>query len=659
MRYNYWMDVCAFILLVIIMMLYLTKHSVKLLQNSFFYAMVMSAIFATDFNILSVAVSDRSPFLIMSVKSVVLTLDLLTAILYAFYITSYTGTPVRRKSVLKRLIPPAAFCVVGIFINPFTGIFFTVDGGYGITWQPLSVLYFLSLMFYLFYTIVLLIRVRDTVSREKLVLIVPFAFVISFTSYLEYTNTEFLGKHFAEALLGLILYFGLRNPDELYDEVTGMLNDAALISYLEKRLSGEKRIFVIALKIHDVELLRKTIGEEAGKGLRDRIAELLYEYSKDTMAFAVAPGLYCIVTDRPDRSYAATIQNNLHEKLSKTFYFDKAMIDISSSVCLIEMPQDAKDTTALMDVMKLFAEVGEKRNMPVVSTADLDLRHIAYMRTIDEKVRNAISEGRLEVYYQPIFSCRKMRFVAAEALLRMHDDEHGFVSPEIFVPVAENNGSIVRIDNFVIEQVCSMISRNNLKKLGVDYIEVNLSPGDCIQDDLVGKISGFLENYRIDPGSINLEITETAPDEFTGIVDRNVKALNDLGINFSLDDFGTGYSSLSRILTLPLKIIKLDKTLVQPAFRVGQSAAEGEDERTKNIRNTSPRLMLESYVEMIKRIGHEIVAEGVETKEQAEEIIRMGCDYIQGFYFARPMPEAEFIKVLREGKIKQIADLDI
>ncbi|MCR5650953.1 MAG: EAL domain-containing protein [Lachnospiraceae bacterium] len=656
MRYNYWMDVCAFILLVILIVLYLTKHSVKLLQNSLFYAIVMSALFATDFNILYVAVSDRSPLLVMIVKSVVMSLDLLTAVLYAFYITAFAGYQVRTRKMFKRLFPQALVCVIGIIINPFTGIFFTVDGGYGLTWQPLSVVYFLSLMYYLFYTIVLLVRTRDTMSREKLFMIVPFVFLISFTSYFEYTNTAFLGKHFAEALLGLMLYFGLRNPDELYDEETGMLNDAALTAYLEKRLAGDKRVFVVAVKIHDVELLRRTIGAEAGRNLRDRISEILYSYSRDTMAFTVSKGLYCIVTDRGDRSYAATIQNDLHEKLSKTFYFDKAMVDISSSVCLIEMPQDAKDTTALMDVIKLFAEVGEKRNMAVVSTADLDLRHIAYMRTIDEKVRNAISDGKLEVYYQPIFSSKKMRFVAAEALLRMHDDEHGFVSPEVFVPVAENNGSIVKIDNFVIEQVCSMISRNNLKSLGVDYIEVNLSPGDCIQDDLVGKISGFLEKYRIDPSSINLEITETAPDEFTGIVDRNVKALHDLGINFSLDDFGTGYSSLSRILSLPLKIIKLDKTLVQPAFK---GNAEFDDEREKNIKNSNPRLMLESYVEMIKRIGDEIVAEGVETKEQAEEIIRMGCDYIQGFYFARPMPEADFIKVIKEGKIKQIADLEV
>ena len=191
MRYNYWMDVCAFVLLVILIILYLTRHSVKLLQNSFFYSMVMSALFATDFNILSVAVSEGAPSLLMVVKSIVLSLDLLTAVLYAFYITSYAGYQVRNRKVMKVLVPPAIICALVIIINPFTGILYTVDGGYGITWQPLSVLYFLSLMYYLFYTIVLLLRVRDTMSREKLFLIVPFAFLISFASYFEYTNTEF------------------------------------------------------------------------------------------------------------------------------------------------------------------------------------------------------------------------------------------------------------------------------------------------------------------------------------------------------------------------------------------------------------------------------------------------------------------------------------
>ena len=170
----------------------------------------------------------------------------------------------------------------------------------------------------------------------------------------------------------------------------------------------------------------------------------------------------------------------------------------------------------------------------------------------------------------------------------------------------------------------------------------------------------LLKTYNINPKNLNLEITETASDEFTGIVDDNVRSLHSLGINFSLDDFGTGYSSLSRILTLPLKIIKLDKTLVQPAFRYYKSGIDPMDERAKSIKNTNALTLLKSYVDMIKRIGGQIVAEGVETKEQAEEIIRLGCDYIQGFYFARPMPEEEFLKLIRQGDdLPQIKALEI
>ncbi len=654
MQYNYWMDVCAFVVFAILIVLYLMKHSVKLVQNSIFYATIMCALFATDFNILTVALKEGDRGYLVVVRSIVLLLDLMTAFLYAMYISAYVGYQVHKKWVLKVLIPPAVINAIFIITNLPTGLLFKVGESGEIIWQPLSMVYFIMLIYYMFITSIMLLKARDSMSREKLFLILPFVIVYVCMAYLEYIRGMNVGKHFAEALLGGVLYFGLRNPDELYDDRTGMLNDAAMTSHIEKKLSSEKRVYVIAVAIHDMDLINRSIGRDAGQGLINRISEIMCARDREVMSFSLSNGLYCIVPDRSDRKLAAEIMNETAQKLSKTFYFDKAMVDIVYSCCLIEMPGDAKDVTGLNDVMRLFREVGEKRNMAVVSTADLDLRHIAYMRKIDEKVRNAIRDKKLEVYYQPIFSCKKMRFVAAEALLRMHDDEHGFVSPEIFVPVAENNGSIIEIDNFVVEQVCSMISRNDLPSLGVDYIEVNLSPGDCIQDNLVGKIQGLLKTYDISPSSINLEITETAPDEYTDIVDRNVRALSDLGISFSLDDFGTGYSSLNRIISLPLKIIKLDKTLVQPAFSEG---AAMEDERSRNIKNSNPRTMLESYADMIKRINREIVAEGVETKEQAKEIINMGCDYIQGFYFARPMPEADFIKVIKEGKIKQIEEL--
>ena len=254
---------------------------------------------------------------------------------------------------------------------------------------------------------------------------------------------------------------------------------------------------------------------------------------------------------------------------------------------------------------------------------------------MDEKVRNAVSAGNLEVYYQPIFSLKEKKFVSAEALIRLHDGD-GFIPPDVFIPIAESNGSIIEIDEFVMQQVCRMISDRKIETLGLRFIEINLSVPDMIQEDLPDKLMRYVDIYHIHPSQINIEITETSADTFTGMVEENVRKLSRLGFNFTLDDFGTGYSSLSRIIMMPFDIIKMDKTLVQPPYSL---------EKERERRNAMT--LLESSADMIHRVGSETVAEGVETEEQLNKLKELDAEFIQGFYFARPMPESEFINVVK------------
>ena len=177
-----------------------------------------------------------------------------------------------------------------------------------------------------------------------------------------------------------------------------------------------------------------------------------------------------------------------------------------------------------------------------------------------------------------------------------------------------------------------MISSSDATQNGLDYVEVNLSVVDCIQANLADNIIKTIERHGVKPDQLNFEITETFEEGITSAMDENIGSLISYGIPFSMDDFGTGYSNIARISTLPVEIFKLDKSIVQSAF-------ESE---------TSYMVML-NLVKIIKNLGKEIVAEGVETKEQAEQIIKLGCDHIQGFYYARPMPKDQFLEFLKEN----------
>lgn len=165
-------------------------------------------------------------------------------------------------------------------------------------------------------------------------------------------------------------------------------------------------------------------------------------------------------------------------------------------------------------------------------------------------------------------------------------------------------------------------------RVPIEFIEINLSMAQCMQKNLESKMTHYMNKYNLKPEQINLEITETVANTAQDIVENNIQNLLKRGIYFSLDDYGTGYSNISRIMLLPFRIVKLDKSL----------ADKVEDDKVK--------VLLKNTIKMLKEIGMEIVVEGVETKESLQQFIELECDYIQGFYFSKPLPEQDFLEFM-------------
>ena len=238
----------------------------------------------------------------------------------------------------------------------------------------------------------------------------------------------------------------------------------------------------------------------------------------------------------------------------------------------------------------------------------------------------------MEVHYQPIFNTEKGCYTSAEALVRIKDDLLGNISPEIFIPIAERNGSIIRMGNMIFEKVCKFISENNMRNTTIEYIEINVSAVQCMQEDFVDTLNEIMERYGVQPDQINLEVTETAAVNSIAVLQENVERLHRQGISFALDDYGSGYATIGYIHQLPFKIIKLDKLMVWDAF---------ENERAG--------ITLRYTVGMLKELKVHIVAEGVETLEQQSRLSDIGCDYLQGWYYSKAVPPNEFAKLIEKA----------
>ena len=219
--------------------------------------------------------------------------------------------------------------------------------------------------------------------------------------------------------------------------------------------------------------------------------------------------------------------------------------------------------------------------------------------------------------------------MSAEALARMVGTDGKLIMPMKFIPVAEETGLIEKLGERVFEKTCECIKQNDLRNKGIDYVEINLSVTQCENPLLSTKFQEIISNHSVSPDEINLEITESSTLRSKKVLLKNMNELMRYGCSFSLDDFGTGESNLNYIVDMPVKLVKFDRSMVQEYFK-----------------NEKAKLVMSATVKMIKELSLKIVAEGIETEEQVNEIKNLEIDYIQGYYYSKPLSESDFIKFM-------------
>jgi diguanylate cyclase (GGDEF)-like protein len=254
----------------------------------------------------------------------------------------------------------------------------------------------------------------------------------------------------------------------------------------------------------------------------------------------------------------------------------------------------------------------------------------------ENALRRAFADGALSLHFQPIVAIADRSIVGAEALLRWEDPERGWISPEQFIPIAEENGLIVPIGEWVLEQAMLAAARWPAARDGGAHVQVavNLSARQVAQRSLSEKLAATLERTGLPPERLSLEITESVLMEEAEAPVEAVRDLKRLGVGLILDDFGTGYSSLSYLNRLPIDVLKLDRSFIAP---LGGPAAQ------------TTAAIVSGIVTMAEALDITVVAEGIEGPAQVEQLRALGCTYAQGFFFARPMPAAELDLLLRSG----------
>jgi diguanylate cyclase (GGDEF)-like protein len=305
--------------------------------------------------------------------------------------------------------------------------------------------------------------------------------------------------------------------------------------------------------------------------------------------------------------------------LAKPFTVGADELAVSCSIGIAEYPRHGGRhnlTGAAMTAMRAAKQLGGGAH------AEYDPRMGSDQREHNELARDlrlAVEKGQLELFYQPKIDARSMQITAAEALLRWHHPQRGVVSPALFIPIAEQHRLICGIGNWVIEEAARQAAV--WRDMGLRMrVAVNVSGYQMRQDDFVDRLAAALRKHRLQPARFTCEITETVAMEDTAVTAASFERLGALGVHVSIDDFGTGHSSLAALRKLPAAELKVDRAFVND---LGTSA----DART----------IVAAVLQMARTLGLRVVAEGVETVAQRDQLAELGCDEMQGFLFARPM----------------------
>lgn len=532
------------------------------------------------------------------------------------------------------MIVPTVYSLIAIFSTLFSRRFFFFDARGNLHLSHLiSGTVNISVALYLVFAAYLIHSYSRSVSSEKAIVLLVYYIMMAAGIPLKMVFGNYSVFEFSNALALLLCVYTFQNPSEFIERMSGTGTKNALNFAVYTNIIQKKTFTLFGINIDRLPGIVGSQSVEAGSNLLGQIATYLKRVYPDATLFYPDDGVFVMLLPeiRADDEVIEGLAEQIRRRFKDPWKLKGDDIRFVESPFAMGFPDEIADMDKYIEVKDEMKKILLRQSREVLRVSDLNLKYAEHDKKIDSIVRKAVDNGILEVYYQPIYSPITGMFDTCEALVRLRDHQFGFISPAIFIPIAERNGTVLGIDRFVLKSVCEMLAATDVLNLGIKYVEVNLSVVDCIQTDLADNVLGTLKKYRIGTDKINFEITETWEKEITTVVDDNVKKLTDAGIAFSMDDFGSGYSNISRIATMPVNLFKLDKSIVQAAFESEVSY-----------------MVMHNLIRIIKSLGKEIVAEGVETGEQAKQLIRLGCDHIQGFFYARPMPEAQFIEFLKE-----------
>ncbi len=628
--FNYDFAIATIPIQIILLMFYGIRRNLPTIQSMFFWFIMIANLIMTTSDIISCEMNEiwyRFPLWIMYAINHGYFLAFL---IRGWALFAYTAEASRmfnkNNSMLKIFasIPVVIGCIL-VISTPWTSAIYTIaEDGYH-NCSLYKFIYF-STYFYIIVSLIIVLLKWSKLTRRVKTGLLSSNLILLFGILIRKQFYHMLVTSYFSILAIIIIYLTAENPDLHRESRTQLLNKNALNRIGKELWDNNVPFNLMGISINNYETSKMVYGVSKVNEALVVIAGWLKKCYPNDFVFYMRNGVFIVLSKNVNQ------QNEILINDWKEYYKclqEKSSTGIATQLSMILLPYDliTNDYIVVNDLARYGINRSHQENEHdnYVFTEEM-LKDAKKQKAIEQAIKRGIAENSFEVYFQPIYSVRESKVMGAEALARLNDPNLGFIPPIEFIHIAELNGDIIKIGRQIFEKVCIFLENIDAQKLGIDFINVNLSPIQCINPNLVRELSDIAAKHNIPMEIFDFEITEALIDDYEAI-QVTIAGLRAMGSELSLDDFGTGAANLASLMKLPIHVVKVDMTFVRSYF-------------------TGKADFLPDLIKLFVHSKMEIVVEGIEDEHMMEKMAELGCDYEQGYYFSKPLPPEDFVNYM-------------
>lgn len=638
MHWNIVAECISAINLIIIWFYSRKSNLVPSLKNRLFQTCFLVTFCAMAFNIAStvmLAYPDKAPYVLTwLVTGIYFAATPLMGMTYFFYTvaTVFENSGNATKIMAWTSLPGCIYLVLVLW-NPFSKILFDITKAGEYSQGPLISLTYVVFYLYCVAAMVAVVIWKKHVEQAIRRILAAFPFIAMLVIIVQQLYPTVILSGSAATCALLIIYLYLQNKQNSVDYLTGLPNRQEFLKMMELLIKKSKGFNVTVLSLRGFRRINDTYGQHYGDIFLQKIAGYLKSISDPHCLYRYGGDEFAILSYGSfDDSVSAKVEK-LEQRMQEFWALGENNCMIPAVIGVVGYPECAGTVEELINGIEFSVSMAkESQESNVYYCGPEMLASVKRRQQVVETLEEHLKNNSFSVYYQPIISMSTGKYTVAESLLRIPDSPLGPLYPNEFIPIAEETGMIVEITYQVLDKVCKFINRLLEDGIEFDGVHVNFSGHQFSQLGLAEKVEKIIEENQTPFSKIKIEITESILAENADAVAEFALKMQKRGVLIELDDFGTGYSNIVSVMNTPLDTVKLDKSIIWSAMEKKEAA-----------------VMVKSLTTVFHQMGLQVLAEGVEDAEQEAFVRDSGIDYIQGFYFSRPLPEEEAFQFIKKS----------